>query len=192
MPTGATDLAAHMADPPIRTARNPEVDQEKERIREYSLKAAFLHHFFKYTTWPEKVDTKNPPPFELWVVGDDPFGELLDKTFKDKVIQGRTIRITRKKEVPEELDAHLVFAGGLDDDELEDLLELCAKKPALLIGELDGLAARGADANFYIEDSRVHFEINTDAVKASGLTISSELLKLARIVKPKKKRGKSS
>lgn len=171
--------------------KNPELDPkgdaEKEHIREYSLKAAFLHHFFKYTTWPEEAPEKDPPPFELWVVGDDPFGDLLEKTFKDKVLQGRSVRITRKESVPDKIDAHFVFAGGMREAERALLIERCKDKPTLLMGESKDFAISGADANFYIEDSRVRFQINTDAIEASGLTISSELLKLATIVKTKEK-----
>jgi len=190
-PSNAATLPNLLAPSTHSSVKDPELDtkedKEKERIREYSLKAAFLHHFFKYTTWPEEVPEKDAPPFELWIIGDDPFGDLIDKTFKDKVIQGRSISISRKKTVPKTIDAHLVFAGEMQDSERDRLIELCKGTQALLIGESTDFAIHGADANFYIKDSRVRFQINTDATKASGLTISSELLKLATIVKTKKK-----
>ncbi len=52
----------------------------------------------------------------------------------------------------------------------------------LLVGENDGFAERGAHANFYFERNRLRFEINARATRESGLGVSSELLKLARIV----------
>lgn len=36
--------------------------------------------------------------------------------------------------------------------------------------------------NFYPEENRVRFEINREAAARAGLAISSQLLKLARIV----------
>lgn len=37
--------------------------------------------------------------------------------------------------------------------------------------------------NFYIEHSRVHFEINPDAAEREKLYISSQLFRLGKIVK---------
>jgi len=175
-----------------RADPDPKLDKEKEHAREYTLKAAFLHHFFKYTTWPDLKDEKNPPPLQLWVIGDDPFGDILDKTFKGKVLQDRTISIVRKKTVPETIGADMVFASGLSSKDRAKLIKLCSTSATLLVGETDGFATSGAHANFYLEDSRVHFEINTEAVKQSGLAISSELLKLARIVKTERPKEKQS
>lgn len=175
-----------LADP------DPSLDKEKEHLREYTLKAAFLHHFFKYTTWPDVKDKENPPPLELWIIGTDPFGDIIDKTFKGKVLQGRSIAISRKKTLPTTIDAHMVFVAGLNDKDRTKLIKLCSDNTTLLVGERGGFATSGAHANFYLENSRVHFEINTEAVKQSGLAISSELLKLAKIVKTKRPPEKQS
>ena len=53
----------------------------------------------------------------------------------------------------------------------------------LIVGESQDLARQGAVINFRIEDNRVRFDINVDAAKRNHLTISSQLLSLARIVR---------
>jgi hypothetical protein len=53
------------------------------------------------------------------------------------------------------------------------------------VGEKEGFAAEGGCMNFYLDDKRVRFEINPDAVKRARLKASSRLLQLARIVKDK-------
>jgi hypothetical protein len=53
----------------------------------------------------------------------------------------------------------------------------------LTVGDSDGYAARGVIANFYLEENRVRFEINREAAVRARLGISSQLLKLARIVR---------
>ena len=53
----------------------------------------------------------------------------------------------------------------------------------LTVGEFGGFAELGGVINFISERNKVRFEINTDAARSTGLTISSELLKLAKLVK---------
>jgi hypothetical protein len=149
---------------------------------EYKVKAAFLYHFIRYTTWPAKSFAGEGAPIVVLVVGEDPFGQHLRFALGDKRVGGRPILLRHSAVVPEAVDAHLVFEGRLGKGERERLLALCQGRPVLLFGERPGFAAAGAQGNFYFEDARVRFEINVDAVEAAGLEISSQLLKLARIV----------
>ena len=48
----------------------------------------------------------------------------------------------------------------------------------------------GGIINFIIVDKKVHFEINPEAAEQSRLKISSQLLKLAKIVIPESEKEK--
>lgn len=155
---------------------------------EYEIKAAFLYNFIRYTTWPEEVLGKKDEPIVLLVVGEDRFGSILTTTFEDKKLHDRAIVIRRVETAPEKIEAHLVFACGLDEKQEAALLKACSGRAILLIGDEAGLAKRGACADFYVKDRKVRFEVNTDVIKASKLTVSSQLLKLARIVESKEEK----
>ena len=51
------------------------------------------------------------------------------------------------------------------------------------ISAIYGTDAIGGVINFISEHNKVRFEINSDVARRTGLTISSELLKLAKLVK---------
>jgi hypothetical protein len=53
----------------------------------------------------------------------------------------------------------------------------------LTVGETQGFADGGGIINFIEENNKIRFEINAEAARRTGLNISSELLKLARLVK---------
>ena len=53
----------------------------------------------------------------------------------------------------------------------------------LTVGDMDGFSQAGGIINFISVDSKIHFEINVDAAQSVGVKISSQLLKLARIIK---------
>jgi hypothetical protein len=67
---------------------------------------------------------------------------------------------------------------------LPRLLDTLVRQPVLTVGDTEGYGQRGVMVNFYLDQSRVRFEINLAAARRAGLRISSQLLKLARIVEP--------
>ena len=62
------------------------------------------------------------------------------------------------------------------------ILRACRSKPVLLMGEQPGFSAAGGTVTFYSEEQRILFEINQASAERAGLAVSSQLLKLARIV----------
>lgn len=158
----------------------PEVSDTTEN--EYRVKAAQLYHFIRYTTWPERCFEKESSPIVVLVVGEDPFGKHLDAALAGKEIDGRKIVLRRSEEVPEKPTAHLIFEGGLSHKEQERLLAACEGLPILLFGDREGYARAGACVNFFFKEGNVRFAVNKNGAIARGLEISSQLLKLARIV----------
>ena len=74
--------------------------------------------------------------------------------------------------------AELHPAGG--DWVLKDL----GSGPVLTVGEMPEFAEKGGVIRFKVEQDRIRLEINVAAAARSRLRISSQLLKLARIVEP--------
>jgi hypothetical protein len=66
---------------------------------------------------------------------------------------------------------------------LDDILAKTTGKGILIISEQDGYAELGTAINFVIVNRKLKFEANVKAINAAGLTASSQLLKLAIIIK---------
>jgi len=177
--------ASSRADAPARTnGTDPRTED-----REHTIKAAFLLNFIRYATWPKTSFEGPESPIRVLVVGRDPFGQVLEATFRGEKVRGRAIEVARSAEVPIEITAHVVFSGELAKGEREVLLARCKAKPILLVGEFEGLAQDGACINFYLQDQKTRFEINVDALSDDGLELSPDVLKLARIVRTRKEGG---
>jgi hypothetical protein len=56
----------------------------------------------------------------------------------------------------------------------------------LSIGEGTRFTTQGGVIGLLVEEQRIRFEINADAAEARQLKISSKLMALARIVRPRK------
>lgn len=155
---------------------------------EYEVKAYLLGHFFSYTTWPESAFESETAPIRLLVVGKDPFGKLLEITLGRKTVGKRAIVVERVDGLPRKLTVHAVFCGGLAPEQRLALIRLAAGRPVLLVGETPGFAEDGAGVNLFIERTKVRFEVNPEALKGAGLSLSSEMLKLARLVRTRSAR----
>lgn len=150
--------------------------------REDLVKAAFLYHFVEFVDWPDSIDAVASPVIRVGIVGEDPFGELLDEVFVSPSATGARFEILRTDDPRAATGCRLVFLALDDDDALAAALDVLDDAPVLTVAHREGFATAGGHVNFFVEDERLRFEINLDAVHDAGLRLSSRLLKLARIV----------
>jgi len=142
---------------------------------ECQVKAAFLFNFLKFVEWPA---SGAKAPWVIGVLGHDPFGEVLDDTVRGKIVNGRPVEVRRYDNPADVKDCNILFIGR-DDYERTGI----PMQPGLLtVGEAPGFLQSGGAIRFYLEDHRVHFEIRPEAARTAGLHVSSQLLKLGRVL----------
>jgi hypothetical protein len=156
----------------------PESIASADGPSEYQVKAAFLYNFAKFVEWPSPPQTA----IELCVVGEDPFGKILEDTVQGKTINGQPMVVRRLKagEVPRNCQIAFVNAP---EREARSILDALRGAHTLTVGESPSFAQDGGIINFVLKDNRVQFEINIDAAEQARLKISSKLLSLAKIVR---------
>ena len=79
-------------------------------------------------------------------------------------------------------ECRVLFIAASESSNLRRVLKDIKGNVTLTVGDTNGYAAQGVMVNFYPESNKVRFEINVDAARRASLRISSQLLKLARIV----------
>jgi hypothetical protein len=135
--------------------------------------------------WPVGAATPGEP-FVIGVAGPDPFEGALDRALEGKAVRGQPIEVRRFTSAGplEGARVHLLFVGG-DPNFRERALHAVAGQPVLTVGESEGFAERGGMIGFRLTpEGRVGFDINPRRAGQAGLRMSSQLLKLARIVGP--------
>jgi len=177
MPVPATSLAERALPTAAGTGA--------EGVDEYQLKAAFIGKFVKYVAWPAERLREGDAPLVVGVLGQDPFGDKLEAAFKNKKPDERPVVVRRFPGLEGLEAAHVLFVPAREAARLGEILHAAKDANLLLIGESEGFAARGGVINFYLEADKLRFEINTESAKRQKLKVSSDLLKLARIVADK-------
>jgi len=166
-------------------------DSSSDSPSEYQVKAAFLFNFAKFVEWPADTFASPQAPFAVCVLGEDPFGSLLDAALAGKTMATHPVALRRIKERAEARHCQIVFVSASEVRNYAELMEAVRGSSALLVGDTDGFAALGGMIEFTLEGNHVRFLINPDAAQRAGLMLSSKLLMLARIVHDGAVAGKS-
>jgi len=78
----------------------------------------------------------------------------------------------------------IVHGGALNDRQSKGLLTVLDGHATFTIGDSDRFTAHGGAAHFYLEQGRLRFAINLEAVRRTGLRIDPGLLQMAQIIRP--------
>lgn len=150
------------------------------RPSEYEVKAAFLYNFAKFVKWPAEGGPGKT--FVVAVLGEDPFGAVLDRTFSGKTLLERPVEVRRLDDAEQIGDVQMLFVGASERARLPQVLKQLEGKSVLTVGELERFAERGGMISFRVRDEVVRFDVNLAQVERARLKMSSQLIRLAQRV----------
>jgi YfiR/HmsC-like len=148
---------------------------------EYQLKAVFLFNFAQFVEWPPTAFDSAGEPIVIGVLGSDPFGGYLDETVMGETVHGRSLEVRRFRTVDEVGPCHILFVAP-GDAPVERVLRRLEGMSVLTVSDGERFATAGGMIGFVTEEHRIRLRINLEAARAARLTISSKLLRPARIV----------
>ena len=149
---------------------------------EYATKAAFLYNFARFIEWPESAFASQDAPLVVGVIGENPFGDTLDK-LRTQTIKNRKIEVKHFTQLAELTACHVLFISDSEEMRQTQILDALQGTSTLTIGDhLRQFGARGGMINFMLFQDTIRFTINVGAARRAGLEMSSQLLKLAAVV----------
>ena len=165
----------------IILANGMTTEMQSQEIEEHQLKAAFLFNFTKFINWPP-ADASSK--LTVCVVNAKEVAGALEAVTRGKSVDARQV-IIQQLSFPAALETCQLLFIGSSGKKMEEILMEAKKIPIVTVGEDEKFLRRGGMINFVLEDGKLRFQINTDAVGRSGINISSKLLSLAKIVRDK-------
>lgn len=148
---------------------------------EYPIKSFLLIKLISYIEWsPEAVADQE---FVITVVGENPFGNLLEEQAKKNRYKDKTIVFRHVKQIDEIGHTHVLFIDKALKSEWEKIKEIIKGKPVLTVSEFDGFANQGGIINFIIVDGTVNMEVNLTQAERGAIKISSLVLQLKNKVR---------
>jgi hypothetical protein len=149
--------------------------------REYQLKAAFIYNFAQFVEWPDKAFAKPDSPIVITVLGENPFGNLLDQITRGKQIRGHDIVVHYVQSPAKIGQTHILFVGAPHNQNPGEALR--GLSGVLTIADTDSFTANGGMIRFFSEENKLRFEINTKSTDKAGIKVSAKLLQLAKLYK---------
>ena len=149
---------------------------------EYPVKAQVIERFTRFIDWPEHVFAGPEAPFVLCVVGSSPLEPHLERVAQRR-LKDRRVELRKLKSGADAGACQLLFIAPSERSRLKQTVSKLSGKPVLTIGDSDGYAREGVLINLTLDDDgHVRFEICSTELRKSGLNVSAQLLRLARMV----------
>ena len=157
----------------------PMAKADDDEAFERAVKATFVYKFEPFVTWPDRAFSSSGSPFNICVLGDDAFGDLVDRAAGGQQAGNRPIKVLRLRSVSPDDHCQVLYLATGDPQLAHQFLTAVDRDPVLTVTDSVSDGAAKGMINFAIADNRVRFEIDAEAATRSGLTISSKLLSLA-------------
>jgi hypothetical protein len=154
-------------------------------LQEYQVKALFLLNFTKYVNWPPTAFAASNSPITIGICGESKLIDALKSVVAGKTIGDRAISVRHIEDTADLSQCQILFIGDSAAPQMHDILEKAGGLPVLTVGEDDAFGRNGGIINFVLKNANVRLEIDLEAARKAGLTISSRLLAVADVVKRK-------
>jgi hypothetical protein len=155
---------------------------QNARPHEYELKAVYLFNFAKLAVWPDIAGSSKSESFAICVLGEDPFGPFLDTVISGENIGGKAVVARRISDPRDAAACRVLYVSSSEEKRLKQILITLNRARVLTVSDMPQFSQRGGMIQFVADNNKVRFEVNLRNTSDSGLTLSSELLKVAAAV----------
>ena len=150
---------------------------------EYRVKAEFIERFTRFVDWPIRTFNSPEGSFVLCVMGDTPMEPHLERLARDRRIKDRPVELRHLKAGADVSGCHVLFIAPTERARLKQILAHSAGRAVLTVADAEGFAQQGVLINLIVDDDgHVRFEICSTQLHKSGLNVSAQMLRLARLV----------
>ncbi|MDQ2639766.1 MAG: YfiR family protein [Pseudomonadota bacterium] len=149
---------------------------------EFQVKAVFVFNFVTFVQWPPEQAAPSSP-FTICLLGADDLADHLEDAVRGEQVDGRPLQVRRYRSVEEVGDCRILYIGRALQGQLGRVLARLDGRRTLTVSDAVDAARSGVMIQLANEKNRVRLLINVDAAQAAGLTISSNLLRPAEIVR---------
>ncbi len=161
---------------PLNSAKLP-------TIREYQIKAVYLYNFANFIKWPRGAFKSSNAPFQICILGEDPFRSQLDLVVENEKIKGHFVKVQRLHYVEESDSCQMVFVSKSKQRYRAHIFAYLEQRPILTVSDMKNFVTKGGMVQFYHRGNKIRFIIAPQTVKGAGLKASSRLLQIAKIAR---------
>ena len=152
--------------------------------QETKVKSVFLYNFTQFVAWPPGAFSSSNDPFVIGILGEDPFGSILDAAVAGEKVAGHPVVIMRYKTLEELSTCHILYIGRNELIAGKKLLQSISARGILTVSEGNRFAEMGGVISFIYRNNKIRLLINPVAARNAQLSLSSKLLSVSEIYEP--------
>lgn len=150
---------------------------------EAQVKAVFVFNFSHFVTWPANSFVNSTDPFVIGVLGGEEVARQLEEAVRGERVDAHPLVVRRLTGIEQAQDCRILYIDRSQAGQLDRILAAVGRRGTLTVSDLEGSAQRGVMIQLAREDNRIRLLVNVEAARMAGLTINSNLLRPARIVR---------
>lgn len=150
------------------------------------VEAAYLFNFGKFVRWPA---SEGHGPMVICVAGQDNLGQTAKRLIEGEQIDGHSLVVQTANAPDHVAPCSILYVDSSEGSRQEAFLKASSGKPILTVGDSPDFLERGGILQFVVTGDHIRFSANLDAASRNGLSLSSELLKVAVSVRRSPEKG---
>ncbi len=158
--------------------------QPGDTALERDVKATFLFQFSRYVDWPADALPPRDGPFRVCLIAGPAFTQSLDKAIEGEKVDGHVM----VREVPDKPAAakscQILFVERSEFARAAPFLAAVEHAPVLTVSDAPDFLDQHGHIMLVRDENRIRFDINLAAARQSRITVRSQLLRVARKVRP--------
>src|SRR5689334_9793953 len=131
--------------------------QDSSESSEYLVKAGFIYNFAKLVEWPATAFAQPDSPIVIGILGNDPFGPIIDRVLDGKKVNGRGFVVKRLKSLNDVKDCHIVYVSSSEVARSAEAIHLAKNIPVLTFVEIPVFSKYGGIIKFFLDVNIVRF-----------------------------------
>src|ERR1700704_5715084 len=124
---------------------------QQAKPSEYQVKAAYLYNFGRFVKWPAGLAAGKGDSFPVCVLGQDPFGPILDSTLAGETLDGKPVVLRRISKAQEAGECRILFISSAEEKHLKEILVAVDESGVLTVSDMRDFTRRGGMIQFLLE-----------------------------------------
>jgi len=150
------------------------------------VQAAYLYNFTKFVRWPAG---NIRPTLDICVAGQKLYVDTLTRIVAGEHIGPRSLTVRAVLRTENAAGCDILFIDASAKDRMDSLLSASAGRPVLTVSDMPGFLDRGGMIQFVVQDNRVRFSVDLKPSSRNGVSLSSDLLRVAVAVNGRPRGG---
>jgi hypothetical protein len=136
----------------------------------------FIYNFSRLIQWPESYNTGD---FVIGIMGNNDLYNTLISYVSGKKVGSRAISVKKFDEPAEISKCNILFVGNTKIGKLNEVLAKVQSQSSLIITERKGMIDSGSAIDFFMDEDKLKFVMNTQNAQKYDLVISKSLSDMA-------------